>query len=234
MRVWWQKRGPEPLAETARGVLRTNGSWPLSGAIEGSKNHLGRGPRMTVWDYAVLVAYFLTMVGLGVWAMRRVQTQEDYFMGGRSFGKLSADVGRLRSRHRLERSGHHGTHNADQRHRWPVECPVMAVCHALLLDHRGLVPADAPSDARRLVCRAVRIAGAGRRLRGVRPPVLHGLRFDDVFGHRQGGGPIGRYRHVSRLPDSSLASNTCWCRSSVRSSSATVSWEACGPSTGPI
>ncbi|OHB77616.1 MAG: hypothetical protein A2W31_01655, partial [Planctomycetes bacterium RBG_16_64_10] len=41
---------------------------------------------MTVWDYAALVGYFLTMLGIGWWARRRTHTQEDYFMGGRSFG----------------------------------------------------------------------------------------------------------------------------------------------------
>lgn len=39
-------------------------------------------------DYLVLVAYFAVMIGIGLWAMRRVSDQEDYFMGGRGFGKL--------------------------------------------------------------------------------------------------------------------------------------------------
>ena len=39
-------------------------------------------------DYAVLLGYFVAMGGIGLWAMRRVKVQEDYFMGGRSFGKL--------------------------------------------------------------------------------------------------------------------------------------------------
>lgn len=43
---------------------------------------------MQVLDYIVLVLYFLTMVGIGLWAMRGVKGQEDYFMGGRGFGKL--------------------------------------------------------------------------------------------------------------------------------------------------
>jgi len=43
---------------------------------------------MGVLDYVVLIGYFVVMVGIGVSAMRRVQKQEDYFMGGRSFGKL--------------------------------------------------------------------------------------------------------------------------------------------------
>lgn len=43
---------------------------------------------MSVLDYIVLVVYFTAMVGIGLWAMRRVKGQEDYFMGGRGFGKL--------------------------------------------------------------------------------------------------------------------------------------------------
>ena len=43
---------------------------------------------MTAIDYIVLLVYFFTMIGIGIWAMRRVKNQEDYFMGGRGFGKL--------------------------------------------------------------------------------------------------------------------------------------------------
>jgi solute:Na+ symporter, SSS family len=43
---------------------------------------------MHLIDLIVLVAYFTSMVAIGVWAMRRVKGQEDYFMGGRGFGKL--------------------------------------------------------------------------------------------------------------------------------------------------
>lgn len=43
---------------------------------------------MTWIDYAVLLLYFATMIVIGLWAMRRVKGQEDYFMGGRGFGKL--------------------------------------------------------------------------------------------------------------------------------------------------
>lgn len=38
-------------------------------------------------DYLVLVAYFVLMIWMGRVAMRRVKAQEDYFMGGRQFGK---------------------------------------------------------------------------------------------------------------------------------------------------
>jgi SSS family solute:Na+ symporter len=43
---------------------------------------------MQLIDVIVLVSYFTTMVAIGVWAMRRVKGQEDYFMGGRGFGRL--------------------------------------------------------------------------------------------------------------------------------------------------
>lgn len=43
---------------------------------------------MATLDYLVLIVYFLAMAGIGAWAMRRVKQQEDFFLGGRSFGKL--------------------------------------------------------------------------------------------------------------------------------------------------
>ena len=43
---------------------------------------------MGIVDYIVLFVYFAGMAGIGVWAMRRIKGQEDYFMGGRKFGKL--------------------------------------------------------------------------------------------------------------------------------------------------
>ncbi|MEO2033458.1 MAG: sodium:solute symporter family protein [Planctomycetaceae bacterium] len=43
---------------------------------------------MDTIDYVVLAVYFAGMAGIGVWAMKRVKGQEDYFMGGRGFGKL--------------------------------------------------------------------------------------------------------------------------------------------------
>ncbi|MCF6313298.1 MAG: sodium:solute symporter family protein [Verrucomicrobiales bacterium] len=43
---------------------------------------------MTWIDFAVLIVYFVVMVAIGIWSMRRVKGQEDYFMGGRGFGKL--------------------------------------------------------------------------------------------------------------------------------------------------
>ncbi len=43
---------------------------------------------MQTIDYIVLFGYFTVMVSIGIWAMRRVNKQEEYFMGGRGFGKL--------------------------------------------------------------------------------------------------------------------------------------------------
>ena len=39
-------------------------------------------------DGVVLAAYFLLMIGIGIYCARRVKAQEDFFMGGRGFGKL--------------------------------------------------------------------------------------------------------------------------------------------------
>ena len=43
---------------------------------------------MEFLDYAVLAVYFMVMTGIGVACMKLVKAQEDYFMGGRGFGKL--------------------------------------------------------------------------------------------------------------------------------------------------
>ncbi len=43
---------------------------------------------MTTLDYAVLIGYFLLMSGIGVWSMLKIKKQEDYFLGGRSFGRI--------------------------------------------------------------------------------------------------------------------------------------------------
>ncbi|MEO8497414.1 MAG: hypothetical protein ABI614_20275, partial [Planctomycetota bacterium] len=43
---------------------------------------------MVMLDYLVLAGYFILMIGIGVYASWSVKEQEDYFMGGRSFGKL--------------------------------------------------------------------------------------------------------------------------------------------------
>ncbi|MCA9197964.1 MAG: sodium:solute symporter family protein [Planctomycetales bacterium] len=43
---------------------------------------------MQLLDYLVILGYFLMMAGIGFWSMRKIKVQEDFFMGGRSFGKI--------------------------------------------------------------------------------------------------------------------------------------------------
>lgn len=43
---------------------------------------------MVFWDYVALAGYFAVMIGIGVYSALRIKGQEDFFMGGRSFGKL--------------------------------------------------------------------------------------------------------------------------------------------------
>ena len=68
---------------------------------------------MQTIDYVVLISYFAIMVAIGVWAMRRVNNQEDYFMGGRGFGKLMqtfAAFGAGTGAHEPPDRPHHGDH----------------------------------------------------------------------------------------------------------------------------
>jgi solute:Na+ symporter, SSS family len=39
-------------------------------------------------DIIVIATYFAVLVGVGIWVARRIKSQEDYLLGGRSFGKL--------------------------------------------------------------------------------------------------------------------------------------------------
>lgn len=43
---------------------------------------------MVLMDYVVLVGYFVAMIVIGVACALRIKKQEDFFMGGRGFGKL--------------------------------------------------------------------------------------------------------------------------------------------------
>ena len=43
---------------------------------------------MAALDYYVLIGYFLLMIAIGIYCTYRVKAQEDFFMGGRGFGKL--------------------------------------------------------------------------------------------------------------------------------------------------
>ncbi|REE02021.1 sodium:solute symporter family protein [Marinoscillum furvescens] len=43
---------------------------------------------LDITDIIVIACYFISMIAIGIWSMRRIRGQEDYFMGGRRFGKL--------------------------------------------------------------------------------------------------------------------------------------------------
>lgn len=43
---------------------------------------------LQIADILVIAAYFAVMIGIGIWASRRIKNQEDYFLAGRKFGKL--------------------------------------------------------------------------------------------------------------------------------------------------
>ncbi len=43
---------------------------------------------LSLMDIIVIVVYFMAMIGIGFWSMRRIKSEEDYFLGGRRFGKL--------------------------------------------------------------------------------------------------------------------------------------------------
>ena len=43
---------------------------------------------LSVADFVVIVLYISLMLGIGYWSMKQIKNQEDFFMGGRSFGKL--------------------------------------------------------------------------------------------------------------------------------------------------
>ena len=47
---------------------------------------------MVLLDYIVLAVYFMVLVAIGFAASRKIKRQEDYFMGGRSFGKKVMNV----------------------------------------------------------------------------------------------------------------------------------------------
>jgi SSS family solute:Na+ symporter len=43
---------------------------------------------LTIWDIIVLIVYFIVILVIAVRASLRIKNREDYFMGGRRFGKL--------------------------------------------------------------------------------------------------------------------------------------------------
>jgi SSS family solute:Na+ symporter len=42
----------------------------------------------TVADIVAIVLYFVAIMLIGYWAMKRIKNQVDYFLGGRRFGKI--------------------------------------------------------------------------------------------------------------------------------------------------
>ncbi len=43
---------------------------------------------LTAADLVVIALYVVVMIGIGYWSMKRIKSQEDFFMGGRGFGKV--------------------------------------------------------------------------------------------------------------------------------------------------
>ncbi len=43
---------------------------------------------LTTADLVVIALYVVVMIGIGYWSMKRIKSQEDFFMGGRGFGKV--------------------------------------------------------------------------------------------------------------------------------------------------
>ncbi|MBK7103734.1 MAG: sodium:solute symporter family protein [Ignavibacteriae bacterium] len=43
---------------------------------------------LDILDLVVILIYFLVVIGIGIWASKRIKNQEDYLLGGRKFGKL--------------------------------------------------------------------------------------------------------------------------------------------------
>ncbi|MGB8226280.1 MAG: sodium:solute symporter family protein, partial [Sedimentisphaerales bacterium] len=43
---------------------------------------------LEIADIVIILLYFSLIIGVGLWASRRIKSKEDYFLAGRSFGKL--------------------------------------------------------------------------------------------------------------------------------------------------
>ena len=43
---------------------------------------------LEIIDLVVIGVYFIVIIGIGIWASKRIKNQEDYLLGGRKFGKL--------------------------------------------------------------------------------------------------------------------------------------------------
>jgi hypothetical protein len=106
---------------------------------------------MQTIDYTVLLLYFAGMIAIGIWAMKRVKDQEDYFMGGRVW-EVAPDICGVWCRDWCARAGASGQDGLDKRSQWCLVGVDVAVCYTNLLDHSGLVPTHASPDVGRLVC----------------------------------------------------------------------------------
>ncbi|NOY29450.1 MAG: hypothetical protein GXP28_04505 [Planctomycetes bacterium] len=141
---------------------------------------------MQTADILVLIGYFLVMLVIGAICALRVKKQEDYFMGGRGFGKLlqtfaafgagtgsqePINVGRT-----TWTSGLSGVWSALM---WLFVTPfywIFAIWYRRMRHHD-----------RRLVCRALRKSSDGGSLHGVWLLLLHGVSVDHVFRDCQSG-----------------------------------------------
>ncbi len=43
---------------------------------------------LEILDLVIIFIYFLIIIFIGIWSMRRIRNQEDYFLAGRRFGKF--------------------------------------------------------------------------------------------------------------------------------------------------
>lgn len=43
---------------------------------------------LAIADIVVIILYFLGVIGIGIWSMKRIKGEDDFFLGGRKFGKL--------------------------------------------------------------------------------------------------------------------------------------------------
>ncbi len=141
-------------------------------------------------DYLVLVAYFAVMIGIGLWAMRRVSDQEDYFMGGRGFGKLLqtfAAFGAGTGAHEPVQVGRtawtSGLSGVWSALMWLFVTPIYWITAVWYRRMRHLTLGD-------WFVERYESTGDGCCLHGVRNRLLHVLSVDDVLGDRQVCGTV--------------------------------------------
>src|SRR6516165_10591225 len=86
---WGGDRATSDIALTLTLSQRERGLPP---ADRQEHSHDGRAGVETIFglkiiDLAVVVGYFALVMAIGFWASTRVHTDEDFFLGGRRFGK---------------------------------------------------------------------------------------------------------------------------------------------------